>query len=325
MGLFASVALYNNAAGCLSPSPPPCQPQLFAGFGRGSGDIPVMWSYNSTTSVQIFASPIAFPGPDTPSSSVGFGGHLVPNLLPLHDYVNGRYHDPVFYAPKDTAKLLDVAPCFDTPDEFNGMIESCNPGWSSYARSAAGMFCPEVMRSNAAGGFQDPWGLVLPDAFLSPGLFQATHPALKTMMIEHSWLQGPPSSCNPAFFGCTPYYFNQGLLSSPATLFYDGHVRLLPNTEAFAADQQVLAQTGGVDGLWHRGTPFGDDGYFIGLGWDGTDVSHHVLTTDGILGRDTVADVPVAAAPSRIGPRALLAAPLSRLPAPVQPPYVAAE
>ncbi len=71
-------------------------------------------------------------------------------------------------------------------------------------------------------------------------------------------------------------------------LFYDGHVRLLPNTEVLAADQRILKQTGGVDGLWHRGTPFGKDGYFISVGFDGVPLSHHILTTDGILGRDTV-------------------------------------
>ncbi len=53
------------------------------------------------------------------------------------------------------------------------------------------------------------------------------------------------------------------------------------------ADFQVLAQTNQVDGLWHRGTPFGIGGYFIAEGFDGAPLSHHVLTTDGILGRDT--------------------------------------
>ncbi len=53
------------------------------------------------------------------------------------------------------------------------------------------------------------------------------------------------------------------------------------------ADLQVLAQTGQVDGLWHRGTPFGASGYYIDSGFDGVPLSHHVLTTDGILGRDT--------------------------------------
>ena len=74
------------------------------------------------------------------------------------------------------------------------------------------------------------------------------------------------------------------------TLFYDGHIRLLPNTEVLFADFQVLAQSGQVDGLWHRGTSFGAGGYFIDSGFDGVPLSHHVLTTDGILGRDTLGE-----------------------------------
>ncbi len=69
-------------------------------------------------------------------------------------------------------------------------------------------------------------------------------------------------------------------------------MRLLPNTEVFAADQQILKQTGDVDGLWHRGTPFGEDGYYISFGYDGVPLSHHILTTDGILGRDTLGGMP---------------------------------
>ena len=68
----------------------------------------------------------------------------------------------------------------------------------------------------------------------------------------------------------------------------DGHVRLLPNIEVVDADAQVLRQTAGVDGLWHRGTPLGTNGYFGEFSFDGTIVSHHILTTDGILGRDTL-------------------------------------
>ena len=50
----------------------------------------------------------------------------------------------------------------------------------------------------------------------------------------------------------------------------------------------MLKNTGGVDGLWHRGTSFGEDGYYIQFGLDGVPLSHHILTTDGIMGRDTL-------------------------------------
>ncbi len=49
-----------------------------------------------------------------------------------------------------------------------------------------------------------------------------------------------------------------------------------PNTEVLFADFQVLTQTNQVDGLWH--------------GFDGFPLSYHVLTTDGILGRDTLGE-----------------------------------
>ena len=52
------------------------------------------------------------------------------------------------------------------------------------------------------------------------------------------------------------------------------------------ADGRLTAQVG--YGLWSRDTPFGETGYFGNLSFDGTLVSHHVFTTDGILGRDTL-------------------------------------
>jgi hypothetical protein len=40
-------------------------------------------------------------------------------------------------------------------------------------------------------------------------------------------------------------------------------------------------------GLWHTGTPLGVNGYYQQSSFDTlADTSFHVLTTDGILGRD---------------------------------------
>ncbi|MCH8211970.1 MAG: hypothetical protein IIB99_11455, partial [Planctomycetes bacterium] len=203
--------------------------------------------------------------------------------------------------PNDQVPYGLALPLFGDPNEFN--TEGNPPIWVSYVLSPAAMYDPDVMRSNAAGGWQNPWDLDY--GFQSPGLFQAQYPDLKTHMIEHNWVQNPPAECNPAppsplgYGDCEPYYFNHGIDSTPVTLFYDGHVRLLPNTEVFDADQKILKQTGGVDGLWHRGTPFGEDGYYISYGYDGAPLSHHILTTDGILGRDTLGGMPsIALSPS---------------------------
>ena len=289
LGAFGSVAEYAYAHGC------------FTWFAEGCRNLNLGWDCDGgfwgcpmiSAGCHWAYQPMGFPGS---GGVVGYGHFRFGYRRPLQEYVNGRYHDAMFFAPNDTIPLALVEECFDSPCEFGD--DGCGFAWSSYGLSAAAMFHPDVMRANADGGWQSAWDL--DHGFESPGLFQAQYPDLKTHMIEHHWVQDPPAECNPAFdpwpvpstFECEPYFFNHGIDSTPVALFYDGHVRLLPNTEVFAADQQILKQTGGVDGLWHRGTPFGEDGYFIQFGYDGVPLSHHILTTDGILGRDTLAETP---------------------------------
>ena len=290
LSVYGSVQKYNDAHGCGGGDPwnPGCIPPVIAGWGENFNGSLGVYAYWSHLGFYHWAFlPIGFPdgqGID------GFGNFRLGNSKRLHDYVNGRYYDPTFYAPKDTVAFDEIEPAFDDPFEFP--TEFNPPTWISYVQSPAAMYHPDVMRSNAAGGWQDPWSIA--NGFESPGLFQATYPDLKTQIIEHHWLQGPPpADCNPNWDGplgqeCEPYYFNHSINSSPATLFYDGHIRLLSNTEVLFADLQVLKNTGGVDGLWHRGTSFGEDGYYIQFGLDGVPLSHHILTTDGIMGRDTL-------------------------------------
>ena len=296
LGVYDSVEDYCDAHGyCGYYGGPGCHPPLLAGWGCETDGYCRVYAYRPCVlrSWDWAVNPIGFPG--CTRCAEGFGHFRFPNFKAFHDYVNGRVYDPTFYAPNDTVPYELAAPFFDSPWEFDP--EGNPPIWVSYVLSPAAMYHPNVMRSNAAGGWQNPWDLDY--GFQSPGLFQARYPDLKTHMIEYNWVQDPPAECNPTpppvwgFRGdCEPYYFNHGIDSTPATLFYDGHVRLLPNTEVFAADQQILKQTGGVDGLWHRGTPFGEDGYYISFGYDGAPLSHHILTTDGILGRDTLGGMP---------------------------------
>jgi hypothetical protein len=300
LGLYGDFLEYNAAHDCpgsSDPFDPNCHPPIIAGYGESFEDsgFYVIWAYWSHQSNRAVMAPINFPGGPFSGAADGWGHWRFQNARPFHEYLTGRWHDAIFYAPKDTAILANLEECIGEFGEFVSYPQECNPGWSSYCRSAAALFHPDVMRSNAAGGWQNPWGLA--QGFEVPGLFQATYPDLKTHVMEHSWLQDPPAECNPAFFGCEPYYFNHGFDSTPAALFYDGSVRLLPNEEVLFADFQVLSESDGVDGLWHRGTPFGYNGYFIADGWDFVPLSHHVLTTDGILGRDTlngVAPAPLA-------------------------------
>ena len=283
-----NLSVYNDAIGCTGGGlDPSCHPPIIAGIGLASNGNWVPWAYWSTSFNGNMMQPINFPGlPNESNTFDGWGYFRFPQVRPIHDYLNGRYHDPVYYAPNDASIVGPLEPCFGQPAEYVSEPAECNPGWSSYCLSPAALFHPDAFRSNAAGGWQAPWEL--DHGYETPGFFQATYPDLKTHMIEHSWVQNPPAPCNPSFFGCEPYYFNAGIDSAPMSLFYDGHVRLLPNSEVLFADQQVLAQTAGVDGLWHRGSPLGANGYYIPFGFDGVPLSHHVLTTDGILGRDTV-------------------------------------
>ncbi|MHC4429146.1 MAG: hypothetical protein ACYS0D_11195 [Planctomycetota bacterium] len=172
------------------------------------------------------------------------------------------------------------------PDSPGG---PCNPPiWTTYCWSPAGLSALGVFRNIDQGGFQEPF--TLPSGLRVPTMAQCRYPDLKTHMLEHTWLQNVEVGCNPAFdeFGsvldCEPYYFNHALTSQPVTLFYDAHVAMVGAHEAMLADTRHNAQTG--YGLWSRDTPFGTNGYLINLGYDFAETSFHILTTDGIKGRD---------------------------------------
>ncbi|MHC4210107.1 MAG: hypothetical protein ACYSWT_10390, partial [Planctomycetota bacterium] len=220
-----------------------------------------------------------------------YGVCRIPQMKGLHDYVNGRFHDPVFYSPMDTKAYLAALPAFDQDCEF---VQTAGTIPSSYALSPAAMYHPDVFRAPSQGGFQHPD--TFDDGYRSPAVTQAEYAKQKTWMIEHNWLRNPPAACNPDYddpFGgfselCDPYLFNHGAGAAPLTLFFDGSVRRLGTGSVVADDARMLKMTGGVDGLWSRDTPFGGNGYFGDVSFDGTVVSHHILTTDGIRGRDTL-------------------------------------
>lgn len=230
------------------------------------------------------------------SHTTRFGWFRMPNAKALHDYVNGRFYEPTYYAPNDAAVMDVVEPLFEDLCEFvPGIVSGAHPAWwSSYCLSSAALFNPLVLSSEYH--WTDP--LTIPDGFTVPSPAAARYPALKTQMIEHNWVQNPPARCNPEFSGgtyadCEPYFFNHGVASSPVTLFYDGHVRQLPNSEVLRADTVVRKKTGGI-GLFFRAgqlpgaSLLNSDGYYNGAAYDGVILNHHVLTVDGIFGRDTV-------------------------------------
>jgi hypothetical protein len=77
-------------------------------------------------------------------------------------------------------------------------------------------------------------------------------------------------------------------VSLPVTLFYDGSVRLMGILEAMSSDRRTARQNSDQAGLWTRDTSFGTAGYFIEDAYDFAATSYHILTIDGVRGRDTI-------------------------------------
>jgi len=230
-----------------------------------------------------------------------FGSFRLINARQLNTYVNGRFYDPVFYAPKDTAVISTVEPHYDMADEFN-----YPPGvfFSSYILSPAAMFSPDVLGLNKSNNkyFTSPFAMQ--GGFRSPAMSQASYGNLKSHVIEHHWLQNRKKICNPAFAGggtyggCEPYYYNASWDSSPVVLFYDGHVSQIGTKEAQGDCKRMVVQSAAnppAHGLWSKDTPMGggyedynNGGYYQDITLDWTATSFHILTTDGIKGRDII-------------------------------------
>jgi type II secretory pathway pseudopilin PulG len=249
-------------------------------------------------------APMVFDSDSRPDR-IGFGWYRIPNAAPLAEYLSGRFYDPVFYAPKDTIVWSILQRALDSPEEYVDTERLGSFCWSSYSMSPAALFNPNVLANPENGGFKDPWSLAA--GLRCPSYSQARYPELKTHMLEHHWLQnkrGP--ECNPntgsvaglegRYDGCDPYFFNHGQESSPVTLFYDGHVGSLGVRTAIRADSRVRAQTQNENwGLWSNDTPFGPYGFFGEAAFfepsaQDPPTSFHILTTEGILGRDKLSD-----------------------------------
>ncbi|MHC4787193.1 MAG: prepilin-type N-terminal cleavage/methylation domain-containing protein, partial [Planctomycetota bacterium] len=261
-------------------------PTILAGgdyFSDGSYGV---WGYWIDDNKIVFFQPVNFPGlPYDISHLDGWGSfRFGAQTKPLNEYVNGRYHDPIYYAPKDEQLVAQVEPCLDLPGEFVGGEPyggvgpgACNPAYTSYSLSAAGLFDPAVFSDNGEGRYWNaPWEMAA--GYRVPSFGHVKYPTLKTHMLEHHWLQNNTLPCNDSFYGCEPYYFNHSFRSMPVTLFYDGSVRLMGVLEAMSSDRRQQQQSPDGAGLWSRDTPFGDDGYLISDGYDFAATSYHVLT-----------------------------------------------
>ena len=266
-------------------------PGLTLGWGPLPDGSPTLYRYRTNNLANAaLTQPFTFNGP-----AAGFGSFRFANARGYREYLASSFYAPAFYAPTDQVVRPLVEPGYDSPWEYAALepaVPSLGniPYLSSYIFSPAAMFHPDVFRRGDAGGWTDPWSI--DHGFQSPAFFSARYSNLKTLMIEHHWLQNAPKEvCNPGFeYGlydeCEPYYFNHGIDSAPNSLFFDLSVRELPNAEVAAADAALIRKTS--YGLWSRDTPFGNGGYFGDEAYDTTNLSHHIFTTDGILGRDTL-------------------------------------
>jgi prepilin-type N-terminal cleavage/methylation domain-containing protein len=271
-------------------------PAILAGAGYFADGSYGVWGYWIDDDKIVFFQPINFPGPPYAVSHLDAWGsfRFGAQSKPLNEYVNGHYHDPVYYAPKDRQLVEQVEPCFELPGEFVGGEpygglgpRGCNPAYTSYSLSAAGLFDPATFSPDAEGRYWNaPWEMAA--GYRVPAFGQVKYPTLKTHMLEQHWLQNNRLPCNDSFYGCEPYYFNHSHRSMPVTLFYDGSVRLMSVLEAMSSDRRQQAQTPDGAGLWSRDTPFGDDGYLIPDGYDFAATSYHILTIGGVRGRDTI-------------------------------------
>lgn len=223
-----------------------------------------------------------------------FGSWRMPNVKAFNDYVNGKFYDKVYWAPKDKVYLEKAADAFANPGEFS--VPPNPPIYSTYCWSPAAMWSPDVLSSTTLdctnAGKPQNCG---PGAWRSPAASQASYPDLKTRMIEHQWLQNKEGGeYNPGFAGQVPWIFNQGYNSAPATLYFDGHVTIAGVSDAMEANARAMGQNANNTnmcalgrGLWHKGTPMGTTGYYSNIGYDMlVSTNYHILTTDGIQGRD---------------------------------------
>ena len=207
-----------------------------------------------------------------------YGSFRLPNSQRFRSYVSRRFYAPQWYVEGDYGYEY-ASELFNMEGEYTssyGLIES-----SSYCLSPAAMFDPGVLRKATEGGYQAPEDYA--DYYRSPHVGTCSYPALKTRMIEHNWFRDAPDA--PPDEG-NRWQFNHGLAANPCTLFFDGSTSKLATFQAWQDDLIVQGGTKGQDGLWSRDTPLGETGYRGELSVDNTLVSHHILTTDGIKGRE---------------------------------------
>lgn len=261
------------------------------GFVGGAN--PGSWWFTGET---IAANNMFMPIGIGESGSTGitrFGYFRMQNVLSFSNYLNGKFYDSVFYAPKDRAVLAALGECLDQP---GGCIGDNTPPivWPSYILSPAALLNPNVMTPEFWEDNSNVWGS--PGSLRTPTFSQARYADMKSHITEHHWLQNAERPCSTAFTngpyeGCQPDMFNHSTTSVPQTAFYDGHIAGLQMQETFRANKRIVTQDSNRS-LWLTShlNGIGDwgDGYYEPAKFPsyGEAMSPHILTTNGIQGRD---------------------------------------
>ena len=301
--------MYGDAitGACTAITATQCIPQMILGWDSGGG----LWGY------WVAGAPARCAGwPGNCGNFVTYqacdfwgasarweGSWRLTNCKAFNSYVGGKFYDKVFWAPKDKITLAKVDKYFSTPVEFNytnGDFET-----PTYCWSPAAMWSPDVMAwsrktgSNTSASFgAKPTKNTMPGAFKSPGAGLAQYPSLKWRMWEHQWLQNMEGGeVNPAFSTPTPWFYNQGYNSAPATLCFDGHTQVVSIAGIQQDNDLAIAQSSGSSGtaaatgsLWFVASG-GTNAYYSTAAYDmlttgNGSCSAGVTTVDGILGRD---------------------------------------
>ena len=203
------------------------------------------------------------------------GSFRMPNMQGFREYVSQRYYAEEWYVHDDPGYAV-ASTLFDYPAEFTYSPALDNYADSSFCLSPAALFNPGVFRARADGGYQSPTQFA--DSFRTPSVTQCTHPSLKTRMCEYGWYRGAPQD---------GLAFTAGLESAPYAMFFDGSVASVRMADAQQQDFTVYDASPTKDGLWTRETPFGKFGWDpMNQRFDGRASGFHMLTRDGILGRD---------------------------------------
>lgn len=205
------------------------------------------------------------------------------NTPKINEYANGRFYDPLFFAPDDPSLNEADFKLMRAGADFGFNSASVTFAHTSYTMSSAALWAPRVMGDGQRmknAQFRTPSGAL--QDYRTPRVSQCQYPSLKTRLMEHYAMTNAPAPCNPAYAGCVPYMWNQSAATSNLALFYDGSVSEFGVQDSLFAEEAVGAN------FWLRNTPLGIMGVHGAYAAGGVTSSAHFLTTFGIRGRDRI-------------------------------------